>query len=87
MIAVAAGSNGDLRPEHVRGAADEIREAGCVIAQLEVPLAAVREAARQASGFGVPMRPSPARPSGLDSGLLALIRPPPLHRTRVSLPR
>jgi ribokinase len=73
MIAVAAGSNGDLRPEHVAEAASVIREAGCVMAQLEVPLAAVREAARLASGFGVPMLLNPAPAVRLEPELLAYL--------------
>jgi ribokinase len=73
MIAVAAGSNGDLTPEHVTAAANDIREAGCVMAQLEVPLAAVREAARLASGFGVPMMLNPAPAVRLDPELLAYL--------------
>ena len=73
MIAVAAGSNGDLRPEHVTAAASDIRDAGCVMAQLEVPLAAVREAARLASGFGVPMLLNPAPAVRLEPELLAYL--------------
>jgi ribokinase len=73
MIAVAAGSNGDLRPDQVAAASSAIREAGCVMAQLEVPLEAVRMAARLASGFGVPMLLNPAPAVRLDPGLLAYL--------------
>jgi ribokinase len=73
MIGVALGSNEDLEASHVAAAAAAIREAGCVVAQLEVPLAAVREAALLASGFGVPMLLNPAPATRLDADLLACL--------------
>ena len=73
MIGVAAGSNGDLEASHVRAAIPAIREAGCVVAQLEVPMAAVLEAAHLASGFGVPMLLNPAPAARLSSALLAAL--------------
>jgi ribokinase len=73
MIGVALGSNEDLGAKHVAAAATAIRDAGCVVAQLEVPLSAVRQAARLASGFGVPMLLNPAPAVRLDSELLACL--------------
>jgi ribokinase len=71
LIGVAAGSNLDLGVDDIAAAQSAIREAGCVVAQLEVPMAAVREAARLASGFGVPMLLNPAPAARLDRELLA----------------
>jgi ribokinase len=73
LISVAPGSNDELTARHVRAAAEAIRTARAVVAQLEVPLPAVEEAARLASGYGVPMllNPAPARP--LRSDLLAQV--------------
>jgi ribokinase len=73
MIGVALGSNEDLRVGHVMAAAAAIREAGCVVSQLEVPLPAVRQAARMASGFGVPMLLNPAPAVPIDPELLACL--------------
>jgi ribokinase len=73
MIGVALGSNEDLGVGHVTAAIPAIRDAGCVVAQLEVPLAAVREAARLASGFGVPMLLNPAPATRLSPDLLAYL--------------
>ena len=71
MIGVALGSNEDLGVRHVTAAISAIRDAGCVVAQLEVPLVAAREAARLASGFGVPMLLNPAPATRLSPDLLA----------------
>lgn len=45
-IVVAPGANAHLRPRHV-----DVRDADAVLCQLEIPLDAVEEAARQASGL------------------------------------
>lgn len=71
LISVAPGSNEELAPRHVRAAAASIRAAQCVVAQLEVPLTAVEEAARLASGYGVPMLLNPAPAQPLPPNLLA----------------
>jgi ribokinase len=73
MISVALGSNEDLTARHIAAAAPVIRDSGCVVAQLEVPSAAVREAARLASGFGVPMMLNPAPATRLGPDLLACL--------------
>jgi ribokinase len=71
LISVSPGSNDELSARHIRAAASAIRAARGVVAQLEVPLPAIEEAGRLASGYGVPMllNPAPARP--LPAGLLA----------------
>jgi ribokinase len=71
LISVALGSNAVLSARQVRAAATAIRNARCVVAQLEVPLAAVSEAARLASGYGVPMLLNPAPAQVLPPSLLA----------------
>ncbi len=73
MISVASGSNEDLEARHVGAAIPAIREAGCVVTQLEVPMAAIHEAARLASGFGVPMLLNPAPATRLTPDLLAAL--------------
>jgi ribokinase len=71
LISVAPGSNDELGPRQVRAAAPAIRAARCVVAQLEVPLPSVGEAARLASGYGVPLVLNPAPARTLDRRLLA----------------
>ncbi|MEN6578481.1 MAG: ribokinase [Phycisphaerales bacterium] len=69
-IVVAPGANARLSPEDVRRAEAEIRSAGAVVAQLEVPIATVACAAEIAHEAGVPflLNPAPAQP--LDAALL-----------------
>jgi ribokinase len=71
LISVAPGSNEELTSRHVLAAAPAIRDAQGVVAQLEVPLHAVEETARLASGFGVPMLLNPAPAQPLPPALLA----------------
>ena len=63
-IVVVAGANARLTAASVRAQAAIIRRAGALLAQLEVPLAAVLEAMRIANVAGVPVvfNPSPLRP-------------------------
>lgn len=63
MIAVARSANDLLGAEDVRKAESAIRKADAVVAQLEVPLEAVMEAALLADKHGVPfiLNPAPAR--------------------------
>jgi len=63
LIAVAKSANDRLRVRDVRAAAGAVRGAGAVLASLEVPMAAVSEAARLAAVCGVPfvLNPAPAR--------------------------
>ncbi|MEA5455156.1 ribokinase [Sinomonas sp. JGH33] len=69
-IIVAAGANARLNADDVAGAAECVGGAAVVVAQLEVPLDAVRAAARLARGTFV-FNPAPARP--LDRELLGLV--------------
>lgn len=63
LIAVAKSANDALSPVDVRSAEPAIRRAGAVIAQLEVPLDAVIEAAALAVKHRIPfiLNPAPAR--------------------------
>lgn len=63
-ICVAPGANGRLAPAHVSRAARAIGEAHMVVLQLEIPLATVQAAIRQAGTANVPviLNPAPARP-------------------------
>ncbi|MDQ4504396.1 ribokinase [Sinomonas sp. ASV322] len=69
-IIVASGANSRLSADDVDGAAPCVRDAAVVVAQLEVPLDAVRAAARLAHGTFV-FNPAPAR--RLDPELLGLV--------------
>ena len=67
-IVVVSGANAELRPDDVAAAGAALRDAAVAVAQLEIPLAAVRAAAEHAGGRFV-LNPAPARP--LDPDLLA----------------
>jgi ribokinase len=71
-ITVALGANEALSPDDVERAADRIRAADAVVMQLEVPLAAVEQAAAIARAAGVPviLDPAPAPDGGLPEALL-----------------
>jgi len=77
QIVVARSANDEVRPALVRRAAPLIRRAAMVVAQLEIPLAAVLEAARLAKRAEVPflLNPAPARrlPSSLLRGVDTLV--------------
>jgi len=66
LIAVAPGTNALLSPQDVTAAADAIAEADLVLTQLEIPMATVRAAVRQARAAGVPvmLNPAPAPAEG-----------------------
>ena len=72
-IVVAPGANAKLSPEDVRRAEAQIRSAGAVVAQLEVPMATIQRAAEIAREAGVPfiLNPAPAQP--LNPGLLGMV--------------
>jgi len=77
-IVVAPGANAQLAPEDVGRAEPKIRSAGTVVAQLEVPMAAVHSAAELAQKAGVPfiLNPAPARELGTDLlGMVAVLTP------------
>ena len=61
-ISVAPGANGDISVEDIRSIADLIRSASYLILQLEIPVAAVVEAAHIAheAGVCVILNPAPA---------------------------
>lgn len=63
LIAVARSANDSLTPKMVQAVRSEFSCADVVVAQLEIPLAAVREIARQARAADVPflLNPAPAR--------------------------
>ncbi len=73
LIAVAKSANDALTADDVLAAESSIRRAGVVVAQLEVPLAAVTAAAGLAKKHGVPfvLNPAPARP--LPASLLHMV--------------
>jgi ribokinase len=66
-IVVVSGANAELRAEDVATAGSPLRSAAVAVAQLEIPLEAVRAAAGHATGRFL-LNPAPARP--LDADLL-----------------
>ncbi len=72
-IVVAPGANGRLSPADVDAAESVIKNADCILLQLEVPLGAVLRAAQLAHKHGakVILNPAPAQP--LPDELLALV--------------
>lgn len=73
VIVVAPGANGALSADDVERAADDIRSAGAVVAQLEVPLETVQRAAQLAHESGVPFILDPAPAQDLPAELLSMI--------------
>jgi ribokinase len=63
MIAVGPGANSRLSPEDVRAAGAAIRQADCLLLQLEIPLEAVQAAVEiaRASNVRVILNPAPAQ--------------------------
>jgi len=72
-IVVAPGANARLSPDDVRRAESEIRSAGAVVAQLEVPMATVLCAAELANKAGVPFILNPAPAQKLSPALLNMV--------------
>jgi len=72
-IVVAPGANGRLSPDDVRRAESEIRLAGAVVAQIEVPMATVLCAAELANKAGVPFILNPAPAQKLSPALLSMV--------------
>jgi len=64
IIVVAPGANQELAKEDVQQAEQDIRAAGVVVAQLEIPLETVMHAAQLAKKHRIPfiLDPAPARP-------------------------
>lgn len=71
-IVVAPGANARLSPEDVRRAEAEIRSAGALVAQLEVPMNTVQCAAEIACEAGVPFLLNPAPAQRLSPELLGM---------------
>ncbi len=86
-IMVVPGANHELLPAHLDAAEQAFAEADVVLAQLEVPLAAVMRAAELAARFGKPFILNPAPAQALPAGLLALatLLTPNQHELAVSL--
>ncbi len=61
MIVTSVGANASVTVDYIRAEEAQIRKAGAVLAQLEVPVASVVEAARIANDAGIPfvLNPSP----------------------------
>lgn len=72
-IVVAPGANARLSPDDVRRAEDQIRSAGAVVAQLEVPMATVQCVAEIAHDAGVPFLLNPAPAQWLSPSLLKAV--------------
>ncbi|UCD49700.1 MAG: ribokinase [Phycisphaerales bacterium] len=73
VIVVAPGANSALSADDVERAADDIRAAGAVVAQLEVPLETVQHAAQLAHESGVPFILDPAPAQDLPAELLDMV--------------
>ena len=72
-ISVAPGANGDISVEDIRSIADLIRSASYLILQLEIPVAAVVEAAHIAHEAGVCVILNPAPATKLPESIFAEI--------------
>ena len=70
-ISVAPGANGDISVEDIRSIADLIRSASYLILQLEIPVAAVVEAAHIAHEAGVCVIRNPAPATKLPESIFA----------------
>lgn len=73
LIMVAKSANDGVCRADVEAAADTLRLAGAVVAQLEIPLEAVEAAADLAAAAGVPFILNPAPARELPSSLLAKV--------------
>jgi ribokinase len=86
QIAVGAGANFALTPEHVEQAlADRLPGCGCLVVGTEIPDACVVAAVRAAARAGVPcvLNPAPARPSVLDAAAAGPILTPNAGEARM----
>ncbi len=73
LIAVARSANDALSPEDIHRASEIFSTAGAVVAQLEIPLAAVTAAAELAEKLKVPFLLNPAPAMALPESLLSLV--------------
>jgi ribokinase len=78
LIAVAAGANGRLDPEHVTRALAGVTAADVVLVSAEIPDAAIVAAVRAGSdrGAATVLDPAPARPSLLEAAQIGAILTP-----------
>ena len=73
LIGVASSANDRVTASHVRSAEPAIKQAGCLVAQLEVPMPAIVAAAAIARRNGVPFILNPAPARALPASLLPLV--------------
>jgi ribokinase len=73
LIAVARSANDLLSPETVRAVRPEFSKSDVIVTQLEIPLTAVKEAARLASEERKPFLLNPAPARALPKSLLRLV--------------
>lgn len=72
-IVVASGANGNLYPDDLKDALNEIAGAGFLLMQLEIPMETVRFVARYAAAKGVRVILNPAPANTLSPDLLSCI--------------
>ncbi|RYD64017.1 MAG: ribokinase, partial [Verrucomicrobiaceae bacterium] len=73
LIGVAQSANDQLTPENIERAASLFAKADVVVSQLEIPLEAVRAAARRAKDCAVPFLLNPAPARKLPGSLLRMV--------------
>jgi len=85
VIAVARSANDDLAARDVRRALARSKTVGCILCQLEVPLATVTAAAKIAERRGAPFVLNPAPARALPRSLLKLVHTltPNEHEARI----
>jgi ribokinase len=72
-IVVTPGANATLSPEDLEDHVEQIRSAGLVLAQLEIPIPTVQRLAEICSRYSVPFILDPAPAQSLPDELLALV--------------
>lgn len=72
-IVVASGANGNLFPDDLKDALEEIAAAGFLLMQLEIPMETVHFVAKYAAGKGVRVILNPAPANTLSAELLSYI--------------
>src|SRR5262245_65200175 len=72
-IVVTPGANAQVSPQDVDSNARVIREAGAVLAQLEIPFETIERLARLCAPANVPLLLDPAPARALPAGLLGLV--------------
>lgn len=72
-IIVTPGANLEVTPEYLESKRNILREAGIVLAQLEIPMATIRRLAEMCEEIGVPLMLDPAPAQALDAATLRRI--------------